>query len=66
MRRTRPASLVVVESLSPQRSSAAQVDAIIVVEAEGLCGETPIGIEVERNRRVRSLVRQIWLAEFAA
>ena len=49
MRRTRPASLVVVELLLLQRLLAAQVDAIIVVEAEGLCGETPIRIEVERN-----------------
>jgi hypothetical protein len=36
---TRSVSLVVIESLSLQRSSAAQVNAITVTEVEGLCGE---------------------------
>jgi hypothetical protein len=67
MRRTRSARSVVIESLSLQRSSAAQVDAIIVAEAEGLCGGgIDAGLKSRENRRVRSLVRQVWPAGFAA
>jgi hypothetical protein len=52
--------------LSLQRSSIAEVDAIIVVEEEGLCGETSMWDCSREKSKVRTLVRLIWLVGFAA